>query len=163
MTRQTRVLVVALSTLEADHGNSLNLGPPPEAFIIRHGAAIRAERVNYNSTTRTPQGWCTRGKPSVQCTSRLAEASFSSYSSAPQPYHVQAGPKTHTLSNYSFQCRMELGIGHGRGFGRGKGSLQGHSRSRLYSKLELMSRVGRIRNGMMSLFLTCSLQDTASL
>lgn len=99
----------------------------------------------------------------MQCTSRLAEASFSPYSSAPQPYHVQAGPKTHTLSNCSFQYRMELGIGHGRGVGRVKGSLQGHSRSRLYSKLELVSRVGRVRNVVMSLILTCSLQDPASL
>lgn len=61
VTKQTRVLFVALSTLEADHGNSLNLGPPPEAFIIRHGAVIRAETVNYNSSTRTPQSCYTWG------------------------------------------------------------------------------------------------------
>lgn len=43
--KQTQVPFVALSTLEADHGNFLNLGPQPEAFIIRHGAFIRAETI----------------------------------------------------------------------------------------------------------------------
>lgn len=113
---------MALSTLEADHGNSLNLGPPPEAFIIRHGAVIRAETVNYNSTTRTPQSYCIGGGPSVQYTGRLSEAGFSSYSSVPQPYYVSVGPKTHTVSNCSFQYMMELGMGCGKGLGRGKGS-----------------------------------------
>lgn len=83
--KQTQVPFVALSTLEADHGNFLNLGPQPEAFIIRHGALIRAETINDNSSTRTPQRGAHEGNPMCSAPAGSPSQTFPLQPRAPAP------------------------------------------------------------------------------
>lgn len=83
--KQTQVPFVALSTLEADHGNFLNLGPQPEAFIIRHGAFIRAETINDNSSTRTPQSSAHEGNPVCSAPAGSPSQTFLLHPRAPAP------------------------------------------------------------------------------
>lgn len=83
--KQTQVPFVALSTLEADHGNFLNLGHQPEAFIIRHGAFIRAETINDNSTTRTPQCGAHEGNPVCSTPAGSPSQTFLLQPRAPAP------------------------------------------------------------------------------
>lgn len=97
VTKQTQVLFVALSTLEADHGNSLNLGPPPEAFIIRHGAVIRAERVNYNriitAPPELPRAGAREGNPVCSAPAGLQRPAFPPTAPRPSPTMFKLDPR----------------------------------------------------------------------
>lgn len=93
VTKQTQAPFVALSTLEADHGNFLNLGPQPEAFIIRHGAVIRAETINYNSTTRTPQSCAHEGNPVYSAWAGSPRPNFPPAAQDPSPTMLKLDPR----------------------------------------------------------------------